>query len=325
MKTSFTTEPWPIRGTFAISRGAKKEAEVIVVTIEHDGYRGRGEGVPYRRYGETVSSAQEQISAIQSEIEKGVDRGKLSELLPAGAARNALDCALWDLECKQKGKTIWELLRITPKPMPISYTIGLDGSSVMAEKAREAAKKYSILKLKLGAKGDEERLQKIREAAPKARLIVDANEGWNAGNLEAMLRACESAGVELLEQPVPVEHSNILKNVRTSVSLCADESAHTSADIEKLQGIYQAVNIKLDKAGGLTEALVMAQKAKEAGLKIMVGCIVSTSLSMAPATVVAQYADYVDLDGPLHLAKDRAPAIEYRDGIILPTTPELWG
>ena len=183
MKTSFTTEPWPIRGTFAISRGAKKEAEVIVVTIEHDGYRGRGEGVPYRRYGETVSSAQEQISAIQSEIEKGVDRGKLSELLPPGAARNALDCALWDLECKQKGKTIWELLRITPKPMPISYTIGLDASSVMAEKAREAAKKYSILKLKLGAKGDEERLQKIREAAPKARLIVDANEGWNAGNL----------------------------------------------------------------------------------------------------------------------------------------------
>ncbi|MBI2612485.1 dipeptide epimerase [Candidatus Kaiserbacteria bacterium] len=326
MELSFSVETWPVRAGFAISRGAVKEAQVVVATIRDATYQGRGECVPYQRYGDTVGSVQSQISSVRVAIEAGAGRDELQKLLPAGAARNALDCALWDLEAKQKSKTIWELVGIkNPRPMPTCFTISLDAPEAMAEQAKKVAKQYPVLKIKLGADGDEERLRKIREAAPEARLIVDANEGWNENNIDAMLRACESAGVELLEQPVPAEYSNILKNVRTSILLCADESAHTSADIEKLTNRYGAVNIKLDKTGGLTEALAMAKRAREAGLSVMVGCHVSTSLSMAPATVVAQYADYVDLDGPLLLERDREPHIEYRDGMIRPTTPELWG
>ena len=325
MELSIVEELWPIRGTFAIARGVKNEARVIVATIRDGEYEGRGECVPYARYDETIESVQEQIASARSAIEGGIDRGALQELLPAGAARNALDCARWDLEAKQKGKTIWELVGIEPKPMPTAFTISLDTPKKMAEAATHASKEYSLLKIKLGGDGDTERLKKIREVAPKARLIVDVNEGWSSGNLERMVHACESADVELIEQPVPTEHSNILKNVGMSIKFCADESAHTSDDLQKLRGRYSAVNIKLDKAGGLTEALIMAHKAKETGLTVMVGCMVSTSLSMAPATVLAQYADYVDLDGPLLLARDRKPGIEYRSETILPTTSNLWG
>jgi L-alanine-DL-glutamate epimerase-like enolase superfamily enzyme len=325
MKLSIAVESWPVRGVFAISRGRVTETQVIVATLGESGHEGQGECVPYARYNETIDSVQNQVASIKRAIERGIDRSELQTLLPPEAARNALDCALWDLECKQKGKTIWELVGIEPKPMPISFTIGLDTPEVMAEMVAAAAKKYSMLKLKLGAEGDKKRLQVIRKAAPHARLIVDANEGWTADNLEEMVRACESVGVELIEQPVPDIYSSILQNTRTSIRLCADESAHTSADIPKLVGVYDAVNIKLDKTGGLTEALAMAKKAKEAGLVVMVGCMVSTSLSMAPATVVAQMADYVDLDGPLLLEKDREPNVKYADGKIFPTPPDLWG
>jgi L-alanine-DL-glutamate epimerase-like enolase superfamily enzyme len=335
MELSVKAESWPVREGFAISRGPVHEVQVVVATVRDGGFEGRGESEPYKRYDETVESVQTQIASIHNAFEEGMSRKELQDALPAGAARNALDCALWDLEAKQKGETIWELLGIEPVPKSISFTIGLDTPETMAKRAADAAKKYSILKIKLGAEGDEERLRAIREAAPEARLIVDANEGWNENNIEAMLRACEAARIELIEQPVSENYSSILparrslgaggQNTRTSIMLCADESAHTAANIEKLVGTYQAVNIKLDKTGGLTEALAMVKKAKVAGLKIMVGCHVSTSLSMAPATVVAQMADYVDLDGPLLLERDREPSIEYKNGMIFPTTPTLWG
>jgi len=328
MELTFAVETWPVRAGFAISRGPVKVAQVIVATIHEGEYQGRGECVPYRRYGETVEGVKEQMASAQSAFEKGMSREALPEALPAGAARNALDCALWDLEAKQKGKTIWELVGIAnPQPKLVSFTIGLGAPETMAEQVKGAAQKYSILKIKLGAEGDEERLRKIRQVAPKSRLIVDVNEGWNESNIETMIRACEDASVELIEQPLRDGYSNILQNysIMTSIKICADESARTSADIEKIAGTYRAVNIKLDKAGGLTVALAMAEKAKKAGLAVMIGCHVSTSLSMAPATVVAQLADYVDLDGPLLLERDREPSIEYKDGKIFPTTPLLWG
>ena len=318
-------EKWPIRGTFAISRGTKTEAEVIVVTLRDGEFQGRGECVPYARYGENIENIKQKINSVSAEVEQGLTREKLQQLLPAGAARNALDCALWDLEAKRSGKTIWDLVGIAPQAKPTMFTISLDAPEKMAERAAQASKEYSLLKIKLGGEEDAERLQKIREAAPKARLIVDANEGWASENFETMIRACESVGVELIEQPLPAKDDAMLEGIKTPIKICADESVHTNTDIPKLVGRYSAMNIKLDKAGGLTEALAMAREAKEAGLAIMVGCHVSTSLSMAPATVLAQYADYIDLDGPLLLGKDREPGIEYCEGMILPTTPELWG
>ena len=325
MELSVKTETWPTKSAFRISRGSKTEVQVIVATIRDGEHVGSGECVPYERYGESVESVQTQIASIKSSVERGVSRDELQRLLPAGAARNALDCALWDLEAKRKGKTIWELVGIEPKPMPTAFTISLDTPGRMAERAAEAAKTFSFLKTKLGGEGDEERLRKVREAAPKSRLIADANEGWNVNNLEQNIHACEFAGVELIEQPLPAGNDDALLKLKTSIKICADESAHITEDIPKLIGRYSAVNIKLDKTGGLTEALAMAQKGREAGLSVMVGCMVSTSLSMAPATVVAQFADYVDLDGPLLLEKDREPAIEYRAGSIFPTTPKLCG
>lgn len=326
MKLSVKAESWPIRGTFAISRGAKTEAEVIVATIRDGMHQGRGECVPYKRYGETVGSVQSQIVSVKRAVEIGISREELQKLLPSGAARNALDCALWDLEAKQKNKTIWELVGIeNPRPMPTMFTVGLDVPETMAGNAVEAAQRYSVLKIKLGTEGDAERLAKVRAVVSEARLIVDANEGWSAENLETMLRACETARVELVEQPLPTGKDDGLRDVKTSVKICADESAHTSADIPKLTELYDVVNIKLDKAGGLTEALAMARVARNAGLSVVTGCMVSTSLSMAPATVVAQHADYVDLDGPLLLEKDREPGIKYENGMIFPTTSELWG
>lgn len=319
-------EKWPIRGAFTISRESQTEAQVLVATLREGDFSGRGECKPSKRYGETVESVQEQIASIQSSIESGISRDELQQLLPAGAARNALDCALWDLEAKQQSKTIWELIGISePKPIPTTFTLSLDAPEEMARKAADMSRVHSLLKIKLGGEGDEERLRHIREAAPKTRLIIDANEGWNMDNLQAMVRMCEAVGVELIEQPLPADNDDALTQLKTAVTVCADESAHTTDDIQRLVGRYGAINIKLDKTGGLTEALQMAQEAKEKGLSIMVGCMVSTSLSMAPATVIAQYAQYADLDGPLLLAKDREPAIEYREGMILPTTPVLWG
>src|SRR3989344_7573737 len=228
MELSYVAESWPIRGKFAISRGEKTEAQVIVATVRDGAHQGRGECVPYSRYGESLESVQDQIASVKSEVENGFGQEKLQKLLPAGAARTALDCALWDLEAKRSGKTIWVLVGIqTPQPKPTTYTISLDTPEKMAASAAVATKAFSPLKVKIGT-DDGGRLAAVRNAAPQARLIVDANEGWNEENLEQMLRSCEAAGVELVEQPLPENHSSILKNVRTSILLCADESAHTS-------------------------------------------------------------------------------------------------
>ncbi len=322
MELSCVIEKWPIRGAFTISRGSKTEAVVVHVTIREGEYEGHGEGVPYARYGETAESVKKQIESVKGSVES---RDQLQGLLPAGAARNAIDCALWDLEAKKSGKSIWGLVGIGSESKLTAYTISLDTPEKMGEIARGAAEQYQLLKIKLGGEGDVERLRKVREAVPSTRLIVDANEGWNENNLEDMVRICESVGVELIEQPLAVGEDDALVRLTTSVKICADESAHTSEDFQKLVGRYSAVNIKLDKAGGLTEALKMTRAAKEVGLSVMVGCMVSTSLSMAPATVVAQYADYVDLDGPLLLEKDREPAIEYSSNAIAPTGSAVWG
>jgi L-alanine-DL-glutamate epimerase-like enolase superfamily enzyme len=317
-------EQWPIRGGFTISRGSKREAVVVVAKISNGTYSGRGECVPYARYGESVEGV---VAAIHScgAIASGASRTDLATLLPAGAARNALDCALWDIEAKRSGRRAAELAGFPPLgPVQTAFTISLAAPEIMAERAREAST-YPLLKLKLGGEGDEARLVAVRDAVPHARLIVDANEAWQPHDLESLLAAASAAGVELVEQPLPADADELLAHIERQVPVCADESAHDSASLGLLTGRYDAVNIKLDKTGGLTEALLVASHARTLGLKVMVGSMVATSLAMAPALLVAQDAEWVDLDGPLLLARDRVPGLAYEGGIIAPPRPELWG
>lgn len=320
LMVSARIERWPIDGAFKIARGSKTEAAVIVVELTDGQITGRAECVPYARYGETVESVLAQIRSAYA-----ADREELRRVLPAGAARNALDCAMWDFEAKSSDTSAAAMADVAPlQPLLTAYTLSLDTPEAMAGKAAEASS-YPLLKLKLGAEGDEQRLYAIREARPEARLIVDVNEGWLRGNLAYRLAVCAEVGVEVVEQPVPADIDAILESQPRPVPVCADESAHTTADIDRLTGRYEAVNIKLDKAGGLTEALAMAEAARAAGLKIMVGCMVSTSLAMAPALILAQKADWVDLDGPLLLAKDRTPGLSYVGPFIRPPSAALWG
>ena len=314
MKLTVKAQSFPISGTFTISRGSKTSADVILVELQDGAVTGRGEAVPYARYGETVAQCIAALEAFSGDI----------STLPK-AAQNALDCARWDLAAKQSGTPAFITAGLSVlKPMVTAYTLSLDTPAVMAEAARHAAL-YPLLKLKLGRDGDEERLAKIREAVPHARLIVDANEGWNETTLPAMLKACTRYGVELVEQPLPQAQDEMLLKMKRDIIICADESAHDAASLKSLRGKYDAVNIKLDKTGGLTEALRMSAAAKADGFKAMVGCMLATSLAMAPAFIVAQNADYVDLDGPLLLAKDRSPAINYLNGMMKPPPPALWG
>jgi len=318
-------ESWPIAGGFTISRGAKREAVVVVAMIEDGTHQGRGECVPYPRYGESVESVVGAIEALAPEIEAGLDRFGLGEALPSGAARNALDCALWDLEAKSAGlsaATLAGLKRL--EPVETAFTISLASPEEMARKARDA-RHYKLLKLKLGGDGDEERLQALREAVPDARFIADANEAWSEANLERMLEVAATARVELIEQPLPAGDDAILERIARIVPICADESVHDRASLANIAKRYDAVNIKLDKTGGLTEALATVTEARALGLKIMVGCMVATSLAMAPALILAQDADYVDLDGPLLLARDRVPGLTYASGEVFPPAPALWG
>jgi L-Ala-D/L-Glu epimerase len=318
-------ERWPIRGAFTISRGSKHEAVVVVATISDGACRGRGECVPYARYGESVEGAVAAIKACAAPLAAGANRAELAALLPAGAARNALDCALWDLEAKRSRVSAAVLAGLPPlEPVQTAFTISLAPPEVMAEKAREAAT-YPLLKLKLGGEGDEARLAAVREAVPDARLIADANEAWQADDLESLLAAAASAGVELIEQPLPADADEFLAHIERPVPVCADESVQDCASLDRLAGRYDAVNIKLDKTGGLTEALVVAERAHTLALKVMVGSMVATSLSMAPALLVAQDAEWVDLDGPLLLARDREPGLAYDGGMIAPPPSELWG
>jgi L-alanine-DL-glutamate epimerase-like enolase superfamily enzyme len=318
------TERWPIAGRFAISREAKTEATVVIAEIADGEFLGRSECVPYQRYGETVKGAAAAIEALAPRIAAGLDRTELQTLLPAGAARNALDCALWDLEAKRAGKRAWEIAGLLPpEPVITAYTISLDTPAAMAEAARKA--KHPILKLKLGATGDPERLAAVRAAVPAATLIVDANEGWRAGNLAENLSACAAAGVQWIEQPLPADDDAALASIARPIPVCADESVHDRASLAQLAGKYDAVNIKLDKAGGLTEALALAEAAARLGFAIMVGSMVSTSLAVAPALLLCRRARFVDLDGPLLLARDRAGGLRYEDARIFPPEPALWG
>ena len=322
---SVSVERWPIEGGFTISRGSKHEAVVVVATISKDRHSGRGECVPYARYGESVESVVRAIEDCAAPLAQGIDREGLSALLPPGAARNALDCALWDLEAKNLGRSVAELAGL-PRlhAVQTALTISLGSPQDMAARARRAAE-HPLLKLKLGGDGDEERLAAIREAVPHARLIADANEAWRPRDVKFLLAAAHAAGVELVEQPLPAGEDEMLQRIVRTVPVCADESVHDRASLGTIASRYDAVNIKLDKTGGLTEALATAAAARELGLKIVVGCMVATSLAMAPALLVAQGADWVDLDGPLLLARDRTPGLTYRSGEVLPPPRELWG
>jgi L-alanine-DL-glutamate epimerase-like enolase superfamily enzyme len=318
-------ESWPLRGVFAISRGARTHSEVVVVELRDGEATGRGECVPYPRYGESVAGVMAAIEQVAGRVAEGLDRAGLEARLPAGAARNALDCALWDLEAKRVGRPVHALADLPPpEPVVTAYTISLDTPAAMGAAAAEAAH-YPLLKLKLGGEGDLARVAAVRKTAPDTRLVVDANEAWTADRLPAYLAAMADHGVEMVEQPLHAGRDEALGAVAHPVPVCADESCHTSADIPGLAGRYDVVNIKLDKAGGLTEAMRVAAAARAAGLRVMVGTMMGTSLLMAPAMLLAPRADWVDLDGPLWLARDRPDALHWDGTRLHPAAPALWG
>jgi L-alanine-DL-glutamate epimerase-like enolase superfamily enzyme len=297
-------ERWPIAGSFAISRGAKTEAVVVVAALSDGIHRGRGECVPYARYGETVEGVAAAIAAMAADVARGLDRERLQSAMAAGAARNALDCAFWDLAAKRAGRPVHELLALAaPKPVTTALTISLATPDAMAQAAAAAAAR-ALIKVKLGAPGD---------------------PGWTPDDLAANLAACVQAGVTLVEQPLPADRDDALAHIARPIAICADESVHARASLPSLVGKYDAVNIKLDKTGGLTEALVMAREAERLGFTLMVGCMVATSLALAPAMLVAQRARVVDLDGALLLARDRPDGLRYDGSQVHPPTPALWG
>ncbi len=322
LKVQARVETWPIAGEFVISRGARREAAVVVAEVGEGTFVGRGECCPYARYGESVEGVAAAIAALASVH----DRTELLQRLPAGAARNAVDCALWDWEAKASGTSVSRLagLPAALRPVTTAYTLSLGSAEAMAARAASVPS-LPLLKLKLGGEGDAERLRAVRQARPDARLIADANEAWTAELLPGLMAAVAETGVEVVEQPLPAGADAALARIEHMVPVCADESLHTRADLAGLAGRYDAVNIKLDKAGGLTEALALAAAARAAGLRIMVGCMVATSLAMAPALLLAQDADWVDLDGPLLLACDRQPGLRYDGALVHPPLPELWG
>ncbi|MBB2755412.1 UNVERIFIED_ORG: L-alanine-DL-glutamate epimerase-like enolase superfamily enzyme [Rhizobium aethiopicum] len=316
---------FPIAGTFTIARGAKTAADVITCTLAEDGALGLGECVPYRRYGETMESVFAQIEAARPLIEAGLSRRDLLSAMPPGAARNAVDCALWDLEAKRTGQSVAARLGLAdPKPLTTAYTISLGEPEVMAAKAREHAGR-ALLKVKVGTGDDESRIRAVRAAAPDATIILDANEGWPEAVLERHLDIAAQAGVALVEQPLPAGRDALLAEIRRPLLVCADESVHHTGDLASLADRYDAINIKLDKTGGLTEALAMKAEAERLGFSIMIGCMVGTSLAMAPAVLLAQNADFVDLDGPLLLARDREPGLRYAASLVFPPESMLWG
>ena len=318
-------ESWPLAGVFTIARGSRTEAKVLVVEIREGDAVGRGECVPYARYGESLDSVAAQIAGVAADIEHGEGRDWLQAAVPAGAARNAVDCALWDLEAKLTGRPVWDLAGLPePGSVTTAYTISLDTAEKMAEAAR-AESRRPLLKLKLTGDGDLERLRAIRAAAPDSRLIVDANEAWSAEDLAGLPDMLARLGVEMIEQPLPAGSDEAMLGFASPIPICADESCHDSDSLPQLAGKYAMVNIKLDKTGGLTEALKLRTAAEKAGFSIMVGCMVGTSLAMAPAMLVAQDAAVVDLDGPLWMRRDREPGLAFSGSEIMPPTPDLWG
>jgi L-alanine-DL-glutamate epimerase-like enolase superfamily enzyme len=324
-RLAVSVERFPILGNFVISRGVKTEAAVVVAAIEDGAWCGRGEGVPYARYGETVDSVLAQMSLIRSAIEAGADGGLLQTLLPPGAARNAIDCALWDLAAKRSGVPAHVLAGVAP-PLPVTtaFTISVGTPDEMA-RAAALARERPLLKIKLAGEGDAARLTAVRAAAPDATLIVDANEAWAEAGLERNLEACAKAGVVLVEQPLPAGKDSALAKIEHIVPTCADESIHDCSGLEALRERYDAINIKLDKTGGLTEALALMTQAEGLGFELMIGCMVASSLAMAPALLLTAHARFVDLDGPLLLARDRPDGLTYEGSIVHPPPRELWG
>jgi L-alanine-DL-glutamate epimerase-like enolase superfamily enzyme len=317
-------EGWPLRRPFTISRGTISEAHVVAVTVRDGEISGRGEAVPSARYGQTTEGA---LAALESLKQRSdLDRQTIQKLLPASAARNALDCALWDLEAKRSGKRVWEMANISPPDeVQTSFTISLNTPAAMGAAARESSH-LPILKLKLS--GDDEdvgRVEAVRANAPSARLMIDANESWSPQHYREVVPELSRLGVALIEQPFPAKDDIVLAELDRPIPVCADESCHTSADLSRIAGRYDAINIKLDKTGGFTEAMALTGLARPAGLTLLFGCMVSTSLGIAPARILAGPNDLVDLDGPLLLAKDRAHGLRYENGNLGLPSRELWG
>lgn len=312
-------------GTFTISRGSRTEAQVVTVRLEKDGVAGMGECVPYARYGESLDSVCEQIKSLSDALAQGMDRIALQKALAPGAARNAVDCAFWDLEAKLAGKPAWQLAGLSALSSVITaYTLSLEAPEKMQQAAEDNAAR-PLLKIKLGGEGDLERLRAVRAGAPDSRLIVDANEGWSATDYDALAPVMLELGVDLVEQPLPASDDAALEGRARPLPVCADEACHDRDSLEELKGKYDVINIKLDKTGGLTEALALKQAAIEQGFSIMVGCMVGSSLAMAPALLLAQDVSFVDLDGPLLLAEDRDTPIEFKGSDMYPAPPALWG
>ena len=325
LKLTAVEDVFPVAGTFTISRGSRTEIRVVTVTLSDGVHEGRGECVPYARYGETVDGVIDTILGTAKDLENGLDRLALQTRLPGGAARNALDCAFWDLEAKRAGKPVWEIAGLAaPRSIETAYTLSLGAPESMREAAAKNAHR-PLLKVKLGTDDDLGRIEAVRSGAPDARIIVDANEGWTVEQYQALAPTLVRLGVALVEQPLPAGQDDALSRIERVLPICADESCHDRASLAKLAGKYDAINIKLDKTGGLTEALLMRDAAVAAGFDIMVGCMLGTSLAMAPAFQVAQGASFTDLDGPLLLAADREPPIRYDGSIMHAPEPALWG
>jgi L-alanine-DL-glutamate epimerase-like enolase superfamily enzyme len=323
IKLELKVERWPIAGTFTISRGSKTEAAIVLCTLTDGRFTGRGECVPYARYGESLESVCAEIEGLRGALENGATRDGLPGLIRAGAARNAVDCALWDLEAKRCGKSIVEIAGLSPlHDLTTAVTVSFADAQTMAASAR-AFSDRPLIKVKVGGENDAERIRAVSDAAPSSRIILDANEGWSDENIIENMLAAAKAGVVLIEQPLPADKDDILAKIPHPVPICADESAHGTDDLHTLVGRYDSINI--DKTGGLTEALRMQKRARELGFGIMVGCMVGTSLAMAPAVLVAQDADFVDLDGPLILREDRKPGLLFEGSLVSPPKPELWG
>jgi L-alanine-DL-glutamate epimerase-like enolase superfamily enzyme len=324
-RLTVTSESWPIAGTFTISRGSKTAADVILVEIADGAHRGRGECMPYGRYGETIAKSMAEIESLRPALEAGLSREDLQLRMKPGAARNAVDCALWDLAAKLSGRRAAALAGLPAlKPVTTAYTLSLGSVESMAVAAKENAHR-PLLKLKLAGPGDLDRVAAVHASAPKSRLIVDANEGWTPEIFAELVPQLVPLGVEMIEQPLPAADDSALAKLKRPIAVCADESCHGVETLPHLAGKYEAVNIKLDKTGGLTGALALVDAAAAQGFAIMVGCMVATSLAMAPAMLVAQRARWVDLDGPLLLARDREHGLQFDGSTVQPPRPELWG
>ncbi|MDU8944000.1 N-acetyl-D-Glu racemase DgcA [Ovoidimarina sediminis] len=323
MLVSVTRDRFRLAEAFTISRGSRTEAQVLTVTVEEGGVEGRGECVPYARYGETLESVEAQIGALSGPLTPET----LGAMMPAGAARNAVDCALWDRIAKAQGVRAWELLgpgAAAPGPVVTAFTLSLAAPEEMRASAAKHAHR-PLLKVKLGGEGDMARLEAVRAGAPKTRIIIDANEGWSAEEYSELAPHLVRLGVEMVEQPLPAGDDGMLGEIARPLPVCADESCHDRRSLPGLEGKYDMVNIKLDKTGGLTEALALRDAARAGGYGIMVGCMVGSSLAMAPAVLVAQGAEIVDLDGPLLLAEDRVPPLHYDEAGVHPPDAALWG